>query len=92
MTISLTKNELRTLSLAIHFFIYTIKDSKSEFDKVMFEDLLTSYDKIENGRCKMWEWQNSRNYKHIDFKEILRETIKGGKKSKTRNFTKIKRK
>ena len=79
MTISLTKNELRTLSQAIYFFAHTIKHSKSEFDKRMFEDLLTSYDKIENGRNKMWEWQNSKNYKHIDFKEILRKSIKGGK-------------
>lgn len=79
MKISLTKNELRTISQAIYFFAHTIKDSKSEFDKTMFEDLLTSYDKIENGRCKMWDYHNSKEYKHIDFKEILRETIKGGK-------------
>ena len=82
MTISLTKNELRTLSQAIHFFAYTIKDSKSEFDKTMFEDLLTSYDKIENGRNKMWDYHNSKNYKHIDFKEMLRKTIKGGAECK----------
>lgn len=82
MTISLTKNELRTLSQAIFFFAYTIKDSKSEIDKIMFEDLLTSYDKIENGRNKMWDWHNSKNYKHIDFKEELRKILKEGNKCK----------